>query len=275
MKTPMKLAVNLSDPSMRLLKEGKVRFDLFKSPSWPETVAQARTVWPCYVHFSMLAGSGCAQDSEADLVADLLEKSDTPHVNMHLAPRQNRFADIPLETSDPSDKERLIEAMLADIGFFARRFGKENIVLENHPWSVRPKTQVPRPVVEPAVISRVVREAGCNFLLDIAHASIAAKYLGMDPHEYIFALPVDRVREIHVSGTISVGNNGWEDHYALSPEDWALTEWVVGQIRDGVWPCPWGLVFEYGGIGEIFAHRSDPNVLAEQLPRLWNLAKSV
>ncbi len=271
----MKLAVNYSLPSLALLRDGKIRMDLFKCPPWPERVAEARRVHPTYVHFSMKAGTGCADDKTLKEVEGLLSTSDTPHVNLHLSPHPSCFESMALETRDPADGERLIQAMLDDIRFFSSRFGKEKIVLENHPWTLNPKHLVIRPAIEATTITRVVRESGCRLLLDITHARISARYLGVDVREYMSSLPVDHLGELHVSGVGVLPGDVWEDHYALQGEDWVLVEWVIEQIREGRWSCPWAMVFEYGGIGAPFALRSDPNVLGTQVPRLFSLARSV
>jgi hypothetical protein len=43
---------------------------------------------------------------------------------------------------------------------------------------------------------------------------------------------------------------------------------VLERIKSGQWASPWLLAFEYGGVGEKFARRSNPEVIEEQLPQL-------
>jgi hypothetical protein len=65
------------------------------------------------------------------------------------------------------------------------------------------------------------------------------------------------------------------DHLAIQPCDWLALEWVLQNIRRGEWSQPWMLAFEYGGVGEIFEWRSDPQVIAEQVPRLYQMVKNL
>ena len=133
-------------------------------------------------------------------------------------------------------------------------------------------------VVDPAVISEVVRSSGCGLLLDIAHAIRACEGTGRgDVRAYLNAMPVHALRELHVVGILPEPDEYGlrQDHFAMTESDWAITEWALGQIRQGKWQTPDTMAFEYGGVGEQFAWRSDERVIAEQAPRLYELAKSV
>jgi uncharacterized protein len=121
----------------------------------------------------------------------------------------------------------------------------------------------------------LVHDYDCGFLLDLAHASITAKYFGMDEHEYIEQLPVERVREIHVAGIERRADGLWYDHVPMGDEGWALVEWAVDQIRTGRWPRPWVMTLEYGGVGPGFEEHTDPDAILEQTPRLHDLARSI
>ena len=88
--------------------------------------------------------------------------------------------------------------------------------------------------------------------------------------DYLDALPVGRLRELHVTG-IHYRNDKLTDHLAFTDDDWEALEGVLERIRSGAWRRPETVAFEYGGIGPAFAWRSDPAVLAEQLPRLHEL----
>jgi hypothetical protein len=114
----------------------------------------------------------------------------------------------------------------------------------------------------------------------------------MDARHYIESLPMDRLRELHVSGVqhlepawshalhgagVSPGEidaflartvDGMCDHLPLTAPDWALTEWALARIRLGDWPRPWVVSLEYGGVGPWFAPVTDRRVLARDIPRL-------
>jgi hypothetical protein len=96
----------------------------------------------------------------------------------------------------------------------------------------------------------------------------------MDQRDYMAKLPVERLRELHFTGVHDL-DGYWQDHLPALEDDWQALIWVLERIRSGEWPRPWLLAFEYGGIGEKFAGRSDPQVIAEQVPCLYELLKSI
>lgn len=50
-------------------------------------------------------------------------------------------------------------------------------------------------------VHRFYAESGCGMLLDVAHAWLSAHYAGVAPREFVAALPLDRIVELHVAGT--------------------------------------------------------------------------
>lgn len=50
-------------------------------------------------------------------------------------------------------------------------------------------------------VHRFYAESGCGMLLDVAHAWLSARYAGVGPREFVAALPLDRIVELHVAGT--------------------------------------------------------------------------
>jgi uncharacterized protein (UPF0276 family) len=54
---------------------------------------------------------------------------------------------------------------------------------------------------EAEFVSRFFEESGCDFLLDVPHAWLSARYAGRPAREFLAGMPLDRVVEIHVAGT--------------------------------------------------------------------------
>jgi uncharacterized protein len=292
----MKLAVNYSAATADLLQRREITFDYFKCPAWPDLVATAQMLRPVNVHFPLLvgAGRGDAVDSETGTAPDwghfenLLARTGTPLINVHLAAPPRDYPGVPLDTGDPSHIEWVTERLIADVSAVVRRFGAEHVIAENNPPSA---DDCLRPAYLPEVITRVVRETGCGLLLDLAHVRLAAAALGMDVRRYASALPVERIREIHITGvqriegrwlarmaehnvppaTIDAMAGRTLDHMPMTDEDWPLTEWAMGQIRSNAWREPWIVTFEYGGVGALWESVTDAGVLQNQVPRLHTL----
>lgn len=289
----MQLAVNYSAAAADLVRRGEIRFDYFKCPAWPNLVETAQALLPVNVHFPLLVGSGAgdAVDGETGRPADwgkieaLLARTDTPVVNVHLVAPPDAYPGVPLDTDDPAHVEMVAERMIADLSAVVRRFGAERVIAENNP-PVAEKCL--RPAYLPRIIELVIRETGCGLLLDLGHARLAARSLGIDPAQYAATLPVGRLREIHVAGVQPIAGRWIErmqqagvaadtiqhlagrlfDHLPMTDDDWLFFEWAMEQVQAGKWHNPWIVTFEYGGVGALWEAVTDADALRHQVPRL-------
>lgn len=269
----MKLAINYSPASAELYRQGAIVIDAFKVPDWPNLVEEAGRLCPPSVHFSLQAGSGMLEQSDWKLIDRLLAETSTPYVNLHLDAHKNDFPEIPLDTTDPTHAEMVFERLHLDTMVVVNRYGAERVIAENVPYHAQSGEYL-RPGVEPELITRLLNETGCGLLLDISHARISAHSLGLDDKEYLNQLPTDRIREMHIAGVHTLPDS-LQDHLSMLADDWKLLEWVLERIQRKEWSQPWMLAFEYGGVGSIFAWRSDPSVIQEQVPWLYEMVHRV
>jgi uncharacterized protein (UPF0276 family) len=109
-------------------------------------------------------------------------------------------------------------------------------------------------VAEPSFIAEVLEDADTGFLLDLAHARVAAAYVGVPIDEYLARLPLARVRELHVSGPRLRDGVLTDAHDTLDDEDYRLVAAVLRVVRPGA------VTFEYGG--------EDGGAVAAELLRL-------
>jgi uncharacterized protein (UPF0276 family) len=261
----VKFALNYSPQAADLLRRRAIEIDLFKCPDWPDTIEEARRQRPVYIHFPLVAGQ---QNRRVNLhrVADLRASTSTPYVNTHLAAR---YQDL----DDPQNAQAAAAIMLRDLMPLVEQFGPGAVMAENVPcpdiWNDKPPV-----VTKPDVICRVIHASGCGLLLDLAHARLSSSTLGMDVYDYITRLPVDRLCELHVTG-VGLNREGLrEDHLPMTNEDWALFDWAMANIRAGRWAKPAIVACEYGGIGPIFDWRTDPAVIARDIPRMYQAVAS-
>ena len=72
-------------------------------------------------------------------------------------------------------------------------------------------------------VSEVSKKSGCGILLDINNIYVSATNHGFDANEYINAIPVDAVKEMHLAGFEDVGHTLIDTHgYAPCDEVWQL-----------------------------------------------------
>jgi uncharacterized protein (UPF0276 family) len=268
----MKLAINYSSQAAALLSQGRLQLDRFKCPDWPDMIAEASTLCQVMVHFDLKAGGRKLKTSDWEKIAHLIDQTQTPYVNLHLDPTIKDYPSIPVDTTDPAHREQIADVITRDVRCVVERFGAERVIIENVPYrGVQGKTL--RPAVEPVLIRQVVTDTGCGLLLDISHARISAHYMGIDERDYMSQLPVDRLCELHFTGLHDRGGY-LQDHLEILDTDWPVLDWVLERIGTGQWALPWLLAFEYGGVGEKFACRSNPQVIEEQVPQLYERVKA-
>jgi uncharacterized protein (UPF0276 family) len=299
-----KFAVNYCPEIAGLRQARRVSFDLVKCPAWPELVAAVLEESPAYVHLPLAVGWGIggALDMETgepadwDALESLLVATATPLVNLHLAPPHvlctgNGDSGSTIRSTVPA-----LDRLAADVAGVVACVGARRVALENDYESTRSSLN---PGLLADTFQRVLGETGAGLLLDLAHARLAARRLGVGVRDYVESLPVSRLRELHVSGVQRL-SPGWArvlqrggvtcaeidgflertidgmcDHLPMTPADWELTQWALGRIECGAWARPWVVSLEYGGVGRWFGPVTNERILARDLPRLADMVASL
>ena len=293
----MKFSVNYSPALARLVTAGQVQVDVFKCPAWPDLIQEAVQAGPCYVHFALGVGNGWGMpfDSEfkapADLdrIADILAMTGTPQINTHFVPSVKHHPSIPSDSRDPAHVRKVIDDAKRDLEPLIHRFGAEHVMVENiineFGWLTV--------AVLPEVIHTLLEETGCGFLFDQSHARLAAANLGLDPRDYADSLPVNRMREMHITGLATIEGALYDrmieigdpyryaelfagrqiDHFPMQAVDWDETAWAARQIHTGAWAEPWVAAFEVGGVGAFWDDISTEEMYLAQLPRLEQIVR--
>jgi uncharacterized protein len=260
----MKFAVNYSLPLIRLLRAGSISIDLIKCPDWEGLVREAQAYGEITIHFDLEVGLGNTFQADFSRIKALMESTFTPHVNTHLVtPRQFDL--------HSRDERRQISTLWRDeIQLMIDHLGADAVAIEHHPYTAaNPNIQ---PAANTEIFSQVLHDTGCMLLLDLAHARITADTLGVDVRDYISAMPIDRLVEMHITG-IKTHSGVLTDHFELQGEDWLTFKWALDEIQAGKWRKPEIVAFEYGGIGQTFVWRTDEKVLKTQVPILSEMVK--
>lgn len=295
----MDFAANYSKPLIKLLRAGKVQVDRIKLPAWPHLVDSALEVAPCYIHFPLNVGNGFddAFDSESkakvdwDFIESLMVPTDTPIINVHLSPWQEFNPEVVNDPWDEDTYARVFEKTVRDLEGVVRRWGKGIVIAENpfpDPKSVSVNSN-------PDFVREVIEAADVGFLLDVSHARLSARKLGMGECEYLMKLPLERTKEIHITGIKRLEGEWMEkllenrpkefditeylgmeiDHQSLSEDDFYFLAHIYRLIEKAICREPWIASLEHGGLGPFWELSLDEKVLAEQVPRLYNMTHSV
>ena len=259
----MDFALNYSPQAARLIESGEVDIDTFKCPDWEGLITEAQRSRPVYVHFPLQLGRGEFETSDWTRIDELLWWTRTSFVNVHLNPNPEWFAAL---DGRGDARASLVTALVDELAPVCDRYGPDRVLLENIIY--RPDSgDHARLATDPEVISEVVRNSGCGLLLDLSHARISAHNHGLTGHAYLAGFPLERLRELHLTG-IDIVDGQHRDHMEFSDADWQATTWALEAIRSGAWPAPSTVTLEYGGVGPAFAWRSDVEAIRRHAPRL-------
>jgi len=258
----MKLAVNSSAPLHALLAQEAVQVDLIKCPEWDGIVNASRQLAPAYIHFEIAIGNASVQHLEFTMIKRFLETTATPHLNVHLA------GDGQLLSDSHKYQVRLVDAWKTDIETIREQLPDTIIVAENLPYV--PIYSENRIANHTWMISELLESMDLGLLLDLSHSRITAAYEDQDYQILTESLPVQRLRELHLTG-IKPYAGYLTDHFEMNADDFIAAEWAITLIKSGKWREPEIVAFEYGGFGDIFAWRSEEWVVREQVPALWQM----
>lgn len=120
---------------------------------------------------------------------------------------------------------------------FLKRFNRFSnsvdlpILLENLPSLPVEKYNY---AADPELATQIVNKTDTGMVLDIAHARIAASFQKRDIEAYLSALPLDRVRQIHVSGVRQVEGQLHDSHEILEALDYDLLKWALERTQPQV-----------------------------------------
>jgi uncharacterized protein (UPF0276 family) len=258
----MKLAVNASAPLQALLAQAAVQVDLIKCPEWDGIVNAARQLAPVYIHFEINIGNASVNLLDFAMIKRFLEATATPHLNVHLAGNGQ------LHSDSRTDQVKLIDTWKTDIDTIREHLPDTIIVAENLPYL--PSYSENRIANHSWMINELLESMDIGLLLDLSHIRITATYENQHYQVLTEALPVQRLRELHLTG-IKPYAGYLTDHFEMNADDLAAADWAIFQIKSGKWREPEIVAFEYGGFGDVFAWRSEEWVVREQVPALWRM----
>jgi len=176
--------------------------------------------------------------------------TDSPFVSLHITltfPGMVRVRKYGLPVPRPSN--RVMERRLIKrVEQVKSALGKP-VILENMPGF--PKFPIE---AQPDLITRICDMTDCDMLLDLGHARCGADNLDMDIYDYLSALPLHRVRQIHTHGARLGRWNKLEDaHEPMQAIDYEILSWLLDRTQPNM------LTLEYW---------KDKSAIREQLHRL-------
>jgi uncharacterized protein (UPF0276 family) len=176
---------------------------------------------PTVLHCASLSVAGVVPAS-APLLENIkrwAQLTKTPWIGEHLAfvtapGLDDNVVEVGYTVAPPLNDSSL-ERVAAACTRYEGLLGNE-IILENPPqYFVTPGSTMSQ--VE--FIGELCALTGIHLLLDLSHFLITARNCGVNPVTAIRKLPLQRVREIHLSGVRHEMNTSWDDHGVAAPKE--------------------------------------------------------
>jgi uncharacterized protein (UPF0276 family) len=234
----IRLTTNLSDPLLDLVRNNAAPIDAVEVGPW-FSVQQIRDYrhrlpgLPFYFHGGDLIDRVGIIPGAVSSIAAYLRCTASPWVSMHITLWLPGMVWLMLRRGwrmPRPDPERAAQRFIRQVRKLAHSI-RVPVLLEN---------TEPLPFagydfeVQPGRIAQVLEGAECGFVLDIGHARVSAAALEADVHDYLSALPLSRVVQVHVSGPRMRGGRLVDAHEPLQEADYALLDFVLGRTRPQV-----------------------------------------
>lgn len=267
----MKIGCNLSTELIELIDEKKVSVDYVKialSKSDEEIPVQYREYGKLLLHgvgTDVPQHTGTTKLSGVDWnqIKDKVKFCNSSFIGLHCGTYH----------SDWDGQEVTFEMVKERMGC-SLKLWKENldveILIENVPFTPYYEINSPKIIkhsVSPKLISELCSEYEVGLLLDLAHAKVAASGLGLPLIDYLLALPLERVKEIHTVGTRTTDDGLRDNHLEMTEDDYETLEFALRMTKPEI------VTLEYGGFGEHYSWRSDKNVIERQLKKIDEIVR--
>jgi uncharacterized protein len=208
------------------------------------TVFQISAVKPLVLHCASLSIAGSRRCNNRTLheIKQWVDTTRTPWIGEHLAfvraEKPKRVGDDALHarndeyevgyTVSPSMNEATVQRVVQAYRTYSSHFGLE-LLLENSPvyFSAPGST-----LSQSDFINEICSRSSARLLFDITHFYITSKHMGFDPHSELMSLPLERIREIHISGVDKQGGMYWDNHADRAPAiAYDLLEAILDKTR--------------------------------------------
>ena len=121
--------------------------------------------------------------------------------------------------------------------------------------------------VTPEFISELMDKTELYLLLDTSHALVSSYQLGIDIYDYLEGLPLERIKEIHFTGSFLTNDNGYKDiHGIMNETDYSIARFLASNPRILNAGNLEIITLEYGGVSN-----TDKAAIKEQLTRLKSI----
>jgi uncharacterized protein len=186
-----------------------------------ERLRQDFTLVPHGIEMS-IGSAGVVDQGYVDALARFVSAVDAPWFSDHLC--FTRTDEVALGMLTPVPRTYEMAATIARKAKYVQTRVARPFLLENITYYVDLRGNMS----EAEFITAVLQESGCGLLLDLTNLFINSINHGYDPIEFLHAIPLDRVVQIHLAGGSWHGSTLIDSHDHPVPEEvWSLLAYVL------------------------------------------------
>jgi uncharacterized protein (UPF0276 family) len=182
-------------------------------------------VHPLILHCASLSLAGSVRPPRETLasIQNWLEATNSPWLGEHIG--YHLYSSLSVEDQDSTESTgytlappmNLVTAeRTANQIEEAARYFDCDILVENPPLYYTPPRST---LTQTEFIRSILSSSNASLLLDLTHLKIASMNCGFCPLHALKQLPLELVREVHVSGIRLEQGIAWDDHSAIVPHD--------------------------------------------------------
>lgn len=272
----IKLAANYSQNLLTLIDKQQLELDYIKlsrEDVIEEELALASQYRPILLHHLPHLGKPWEfwQNYDWLKLQTIVTQARCPYLSIHLDAYRSEVGDL--------NQADLLQLLLKNYRYLISQVN-QNLIIENKKLIVENCDHSPHEKLSPEVdrlnhvfqidfINQFLEKSGAGLLLDLAHAQCGAFYLQQDIHQYLGALRLDLVEEIHLAGAREIAGQLVDTHFCLQDLDYELLAWVLPQTKARV------VTLEYGGTGKLYLtkEKNDLHSLKEQLLKITKITQ--
>ena len=231
----IQLTTDLSEPLLELIHRNEAPIDAVEVGPWfsVQQIQDYRQVLPTlrfYFHGGDLIDRVGLIPGAVSRIAAYQRCSASPWVSMHITLWLPGMVGLMLGRGwrmPLPNPERATQRFIRQVRRLARCIqvpmlleNTEPLPFEGYDFEVQPKR-----------ITHVLEGTGCGLVLDIGHARVSAAVLGVDAYDYLSALPLHRVLQVHVSGPRMRQGRLTDVHESMQELDYKLLTFVLERAQ--------------------------------------------
>lgn len=160
----------------------------------------------------------------ATALAEVLVRLRPAWISLHLGFSAERLVVLgqgqpTLAEGPPLSRSMTWRRLHDNVTHLRAQFPGTTVLLENLDYMPATVSGAYEHVCEPGFITDLTAATDCALLLDLAHARVSAGNLGIPWRDYLFSLPLDRVRQVHLSRPEQVVGGWMDSHLPITTAD--------------------------------------------------------